>query len=107
MQLSAALERVRAGADIMPQRQLEQVMSAELGADWRKRVASFDNEPLAAASIGQVGSNGMQELCMWMDAQQIMCLAVQLLSLLERWVEACVHNATISRSSVCQNKSLK
>ena len=53
VQLSAALERVRAGADIMPQRQLEQVM-AGLGPDWRKKLASFENEPLAAASIGQV-----------------------------------------------------
>ena len=54
VQLSAALERVRAGADVMPQQQLEQVMSAELGEDWRKRLASFEDEPLAAASIGQV-----------------------------------------------------
>ena len=53
LQLSAALERVRAGADIMPQSQLEQVMSAEVGPDWRKRLASFEDEPLAAASIGQ------------------------------------------------------
>lgn len=54
LQLSAALERVRAGADIMPQRQLEKVMSAELGDNWRSKLASFDQEPLAAASIGQV-----------------------------------------------------
>ena len=38
----------------MPQRQLEQAISSELGADWRSRVADFDDEPLAAASIGQV-----------------------------------------------------
>ena len=54
MQLSAALERVRAGADVMPQRQLERVLTDELGPQWRERVASFDDEPLAAASIGQV-----------------------------------------------------
>lgn len=54
-QLSAALERVRAGADIMPRKQLEKVMVAELGADWRSKLADFDFEPLAAASIGQVG----------------------------------------------------
>lgn len=28
-------------------------MSSELGPDWRKRVADFEDEPLAAASIGQ------------------------------------------------------
>ena len=43
-----------AGADTMPQRQLEKAISSELGADWRSLVADFDDEPLAAASIGQV-----------------------------------------------------
>ncbi|BDA48587.1 Atypical kinase COQ8A, mitochondrial [Coccomyxa sp. Obi] len=52
--LSAALERVRAGADIMPRKQLEKAMVAELGTDWRSKLADFDFEPLAAASIGQV-----------------------------------------------------
>ena len=54
MQLSAALERVRAGADIMPRKQLEKAIVAELGSDWRTKLADFDFEPLAAASIGQV-----------------------------------------------------
>eukprot|EP00884_Botryococcus_braunii_P002081 jgi/Botrbrau1/11874/Bobra.126_2s0009.1 len=53
-QLTAALERVRAGADIMPRRQLEAVLRAELGPEWRSLLATFDDEPLAAASIGQV-----------------------------------------------------
>lgn len=53
-QLSAALERVRAGADIMPRRQLEKVLVGELGQDWRSKLADFEYEPLAAASIGQV-----------------------------------------------------
>jgi len=44
---------VRAGADVMPRRQLEKVLSDELGADWRAKVAAFEDEPLAAASIGQ------------------------------------------------------
>ena len=35
VQLSAALERVRAGADVMPRRQLEKVLVAELGDGWR------------------------------------------------------------------------
>ncbi|GAB4819196.1 hypothetical protein N2152v2_006242 [Parachlorella kessleri] len=53
-QFQAALERVRAGADVMPRKQLEQVLREELGPDWRQRVADFDYTPLAAASIGQV-----------------------------------------------------
>ena len=54
MQFQAALERVRAGADIMPRGQLESVISAELGPEWRSKLKEFDDEPLAAASIGQV-----------------------------------------------------
>ena len=54
MQFQAALERVRAGADIMPRGQLESVISAELGSEWRSKLREFDDEPLAAASIGQV-----------------------------------------------------
>lgn len=53
-QLTAALERVRAGADVMPRRQLEKVLVDELGSEWRTKVALFEDEPLAAASIGQV-----------------------------------------------------
>ena len=56
LQFQQALERVRAGADVMPQGQLQKVVSAELGPDWRSKMASFEDEPLAAASIGQVGS---------------------------------------------------
>ncbi|KAL4452036.1 hypothetical protein ABPG75_007698 [Micractinium tetrahymenae] len=55
-QFQAALERVRAGADVMPRRQLEQVMVAELGPDWQSKLAEFDFQPMAAASIGQVHS---------------------------------------------------
>ena len=53
-QLAAAFERVRAGADVMPRKQLHKVLAAELGPDWRSKVAEFEDEPLAAASIGQV-----------------------------------------------------
>ncbi|EFN54887.1 hypothetical protein CHLNCDRAFT_24033, partial [Chlorella variabilis] len=55
-QFQAALERVRAGADVMPRRQLQQVLVSELGEDWEQQVAEFDYQPLAAASIGQVHS---------------------------------------------------
>jgi hypothetical protein len=48
------LERVRQAADIMPKRQLERVLTKEIGADWPTKFRQFDLEPLAAASIGQV-----------------------------------------------------
>ena len=38
----------------MPQGQLHKVIEAELGTNWRNRMATFEDEPLAAASIGQV-----------------------------------------------------
>ena len=50
----AALEKVRAGADVMPKKQLEKVMAKELGSDWRELLENFDATPIAAASIGQV-----------------------------------------------------
>ncbi|EEF47143.1 protein ABC transporter 1, mitochondrial [Ricinus communis] len=50
----AALDIVRQGADVMPRSQLNQVLDAELGPDWSTKLTSFDYEPLAAASIGQV-----------------------------------------------------
>lgn len=49
-----ALERVRQSADVMPKRQLEAVMVAELGDEWKDRVLKFEQRPMAAASIGQV-----------------------------------------------------
>ena len=58
--VAAVLERVRTQADVMPRRQLERVMAAELGADWRVRLGEtssgggFVATPIAAASIGQV-----------------------------------------------------
>lgn len=54
MQILAALDIVRQGADVMPRNQLSQVLDAELGPDWSSKLTSFDYEPIAAASIGQV-----------------------------------------------------
>lgn len=53
----AALDIVRQGADVMPRSQLNQVLKAELGQDWSSKLISFDYEPMAAASIGQVLHN--------------------------------------------------
>ncbi|KAL9168195.1 hypothetical protein ABFS82_04G000500 [Erythranthe guttata] len=50
----AALDIVRQGADRMPRNQLNQVLDAELGSNWSSNLTSFDYEPMAAASIGQV-----------------------------------------------------
>ena len=55
--LAAALESVRTGAYTMPTEQLHGVLSDELGADWRELFSEFSDEPLAAASIGQVSSS--------------------------------------------------
>jgi aarF domain-containing kinase len=55
-EIARILERVRTQADIMPRRQLERVLAAELGDDWRARLGgdAFSEQPVAAASIGQV-----------------------------------------------------
>ncbi|CAH1965303.1 unnamed protein product [Acanthoscelides obtectus] len=53
-ELAKALERVRKSADFMPNWQVEQVMSQELGFGWRTYFTEFEEKPFAAASIGQV-----------------------------------------------------
>ncbi|KAF6135148.1 hypothetical protein GIB67_035219 [Kingdonia uniflora] len=53
-EILAALDIVRQGADVMPKSQLNQVLDAELGLNWTSKLQSFDYEPMAAASIGQV-----------------------------------------------------
>ncbi|GAA5317561.1 MAG: AarF/ABC1/UbiB kinase family protein [Candidatus Pelagadaptatus aseana] len=52
--LTEILARLRSEADSMPRAQLHQAMAQALGPDWRDRFAFFDDEPVAAASIGQV-----------------------------------------------------
>lgn len=48
------LQRVQDSADYMPASQRNQVLSSNLGEDWRDLFASFEEMPMAAASIGQV-----------------------------------------------------
>jgi len=53
-ELSAILARLRNQAYRMPPRQLDGVLRAEWGVDWRRRFRHFEAAPIAAASIGQV-----------------------------------------------------
>ena len=53
-ELSKILATLRDQANFMPTRQLDQVLRAEWGADWRKQFRWFNPRPIAAASIGQV-----------------------------------------------------
>lgn len=54
-ELSEALDRVRQHADRMPEPQLNETMTNELGtSEWRNKFTDFQDMPLAAASLGQV-----------------------------------------------------
>ncbi|WP_315764381.1 AarF/ABC1/UbiB kinase family protein [Sphingomonas sp. Y38-1Y] len=53
-ELSSILARVRDQAYRMPPAQLDAVLRAQWGADWRRRFRHFEAAPMAAASIGQV-----------------------------------------------------
>src|SRR4051794_5952245 len=49
-----ALTRLQEAAPAMPVSTVHRVLTEDLGRDWRRRFAAFDDEPAAAASIGQV-----------------------------------------------------
>lgn len=53
-ELGDILARLRERAHHMPPQQLQRVLAAEWGTDWRTRFVQFDARPIAAASIGQV-----------------------------------------------------
>lgn len=53
-ELSRILATLRDQANFMPTKQLDAVLRAEWGADWRKQFRWFNPRPIAAASIGQV-----------------------------------------------------
>lgn len=53
-ELAEILAQLRNNAFIMPRSQLESTLSEALGDNWHSQFASFDYQPLAAASIGQV-----------------------------------------------------
>jgi len=48
------LAKLRSDAQHMPRAQLHGVLTDEWGADWRVQFKSFQEQPMAAASIGQV-----------------------------------------------------
>lgn len=48
------LQRVQDRADYMPPAQRDLVLAGDLGPDWRSLFESFEEKPMAAASIGQV-----------------------------------------------------
>ena len=53
-ELTQVLARLRDNAHHMPPQQLQQVLAAQWGKDWRTRFHRFEPRPIAAASIGQV-----------------------------------------------------
>ncbi|KAK8729816.1 hypothetical protein OTU49_008341 [Cherax quadricarinatus] len=53
-QIQKIFDRVRQSADFMPTWQLEGAIAQQLGQDWKSKIASFEEKPFAAASIGQV-----------------------------------------------------
>ncbi|KAF3992588.1 hypothetical protein FT663_02241 [Candidozyma haemuli var. vulneris] len=63
VEIQQILLRVQNSAHYMPLAQLERIMSAELGRDWRRNLfSSFDDVPFAAASIGQVHNAVTEDL---------------------------------------------
>jgi aarF domain-containing kinase len=53
-ELEEVLRRVQAGADYMPDEQMQEILREDLGQDWRERFIDFNPIPIASASIGQV-----------------------------------------------------
>ncbi|EJT97160.1 ABC1-domain-containing protein [Dacryopinax primogenitus] len=53
-QLEAIFQQLQNKANYMPDSQMQQVMNAELGTNWRLIFEDFDAIPIASASIGQV-----------------------------------------------------
>ena len=61
----AALTKLQEAAPPLPVATVHNVLDAELGQGWRDRFASFDDNPAAAASIGQV------HRAVWADGREV------------------------------------
>ncbi|KAL1959347.1 hypothetical protein VTO42DRAFT_2150 [Malbranchea cinnamomea] len=59
--IQEVLQRVQDKANYMPASQRDKVMSDNLGPNWRDLFESFDEIPMAAASIGQVHAAVLKE----------------------------------------------
>ena len=60
-----ALTKLQKDAPPLPAAKVHRVLDAQLGTKWRDRFASFDDEPVASASIGQVHK------AVWKDGREV------------------------------------
>ena len=61
----ATLTKLQEAAPPLPVASVHKVLAAELGKNWRRKFASFDDVPAAAASIGQVHRG------VWKDGREV------------------------------------
>jgi predicted unusual protein kinase regulating ubiquinone biosynthesis (AarF/ABC1/UbiB family) len=61
----STLTRLQDSAPPLPARSVHRVLAGDLGEDWRDQFAEFDDQPAAAASIGQV------HRAVWEDGRQV------------------------------------
>ena len=59
------LARLQESAPPLPARTIHKVLAGDMGEDWRASFAEFDDQPVAAASIGQVHRG------VWRDGRQV------------------------------------
>ncbi|BBZ06823.1 ABC transporter ATP-binding protein [Mycolicibacterium doricum] len=60
-----ALTKLQKDAPPLPAAKVHRVLDAQLGTKWRDRFASFDDKPIASASIGQVHK------AVWSDGREV------------------------------------